>query len=295
MGLVASSSELSLFDLLQLKGLTRARCRISVSGREHEGTLYLEDGYVVHAAHGELCGEAAAHAILAEPTVEYRATSKVVVVPPPNMRATPVALALEGARRADEAGRQVVPISAARAARPAPTRSFRSAPPEAAPAAPARQRPVALAAVVAAAVVAAGGAGVLVASYRGRPVRSTAAGAAGRASGSAPEVPPAAWSAPLDAIEASALHPPSDSLPVLVQGSPPSAPDPAAALMPSVICRLLVGADGAVIKAELYQRRPDFAPFEAAALQAVRGYRFEPARRSGAATAVWINWPVEFH
>lgn len=292
MGLVASSSELSLFDLLQLKGLTRARCRISVSGREHEGTLYLEDGDVVHAAYGELSGEAAAHAILAEPTVEYRATSNVAVVPPANMRETPVALALEGARRADEAARQVVPISAARAARPAPARSFASAPPPAASATAARRRPVALAAVIAAAVVAVGGGGVFIASHHGLRAGPTADGAAGP--GSAPVVPAAASRTPADAIEASALHPPSDSLPVLVQGSPPRAPDPAAALMPSIICRLLVGADGAVIRAEVYQRRPDLAPFEEAALQAVRGYRFEPARRSGTATAVWINWPVDF-
>src|SRR5689334_9406995 len=141
MGLVASSSELSLFDLLQVKGLGRATCRISVSGREHEGTLYLQDGHVVHATCGELRGEAAAYALLAESEVEYSSTTDVAV-PAPNMRATPGALALEAARRADEAGRQVVPILAARGARAPAARP--SAPAAAARPARAGQRPFAM-------------------------------------------------------------------------------------------------------------------------------------------------------
>lgn len=295
MGLVASSSELSLLDLLQVKGLARASCHVAVNGWQHEGALYLQDGVVVHASYGPLQGEAAAYAILAESTLEYRATSDVSG-PPPNMRVTPAALALEAARRADEsARRQVVPIAAARGSHPlpAPPRPAAPAAPPARTAAPAptpRRRAPLLAAAALGALLLAAGAGALVARH-GAPAGAPAAHPGDAAAPAQAAAPAAAPAAP---VEATALHAPGDSLPVLVQGAPPRSPDPAAALRPSIVCRVLVGADGTVARAEIYQRRPDLAVFEEAALQAVRGYRFEPARRAGSAVPVWINWPVDF-
>jgi TonB family protein len=95
-------------------------------------------------------------------------------------------------------------------------------------------------------------------------------------------------------LEASALADAGGSLPVLVAGAPPQSPDPGMALKPTVVCRLLVDRQGGVAHAKVFQHRPDFARFEDVALSAVKQYRFQPARRSGQAVPVWINWSVDF-
>ncbi|HTN52799.1 MAG TPA: TonB family protein [Anaeromyxobacter sp.] len=282
MGLVASSSELPLIDLLQVKGQARASCRISVMGRDREGSLHLLGGEVIHATYGPLRGEDAAYAILAEESLQYRAASDAAA-PRPNMRLSPGVLALEAARRADEAGRHVVPIESARSARPPPGPAARPGSPSRPP-----RRRLGVLVAVGAAVLAIAGVGAAVLHRRpAAPPPATEA-----RSPAAP--PPAVAAPPAEPLEASALHPPADTLPVLTQGSPPRAPDPAATLRPTIVCRVLVGADGVVIRSEIYQRRPDLAAFEDAALQAVREYRFEPGRRAGTPVPVWVNWPVDF-
>jgi protein TonB len=65
-------------------------------------------------------------------------------------------------------------------------------------------------------------------------------------------------------------------------------------LKPTIVCRLLIAADGRVADAKIYRSRLDLAAFEDAALDAVRQYRFTPGRLSGAPVPVWINWPVTF-
>ncbi|HEY6320217.1 MAG TPA: energy transducer TonB, partial [Thermoanaerobaculia bacterium] len=116
-----------------------------------------------------------------------------------------------------------------------------------------------------------------------------AAGAAG---------PPAAAGAPAvatqPAIEATLLTGPADAIPSLITGAPPASPDPAATLKPTIVCRLLVAADGRVADAKIYRSRLDLATFEDAALDAVRQYHFARGRRAGRPVPVWINWPVTF-
>jgi TonB family protein len=121
----------------------------------------------------------------------------------------------------------------------------------------------------------------------GEPGAGTAAGAgvaagtAGSATGPAP-------------VEATRLTGPQDALPTLTAGQPPAAPDAASTLKPTVVCRLLLDADGRVVDAKIYRSRLDLAAFEDAALDAVRRYQFTPGRLAGKAVPVWINWPVAF-
>jgi phosphate binding protein len=109
-------------------------------------------------------------------------------------------------------------------------------------------------------------------------------------------LPPAAATAapPAPPIEAAQLTGAGDSLPVLVDGTPPRTPNPSLALSPTVVCRLLVDTQGRVAESRIYRSRLDLAAFEDAALQAVQSYRFTPARKAGLPVAAWVNWPVTF-
>ena len=64
-------------------------------------------------------------------------------------------------------------------------------------------------------------------------------------------------------------------------------------LRPTIVCRLLIDASGAVLKAEPYAARPYFEAFQTAAIAAV-SCASRPARRAGTPVAVWANWPVTF-
>ncbi len=133
MGLVGNSSELSLLDLIQVKGQTPTPCRILVHGRSGAGYLFLDAGVVVYAEYAGLLGEAAAHAMLAEDLVGYRVTSEMTA-PQPNMGVEHRTLLLQAAVRKDELRRgarpAVRPPSVPDAGRPL----VRAAPRPAAPA-----------------------------------------------------------------------------------------------------------------------------------------------------------------
>jgi TonB family protein len=95
-------------------------------------------------------------------------------------------------------------------------------------------------------------------------------------------------------VEASELTRAGDRGPRLLHGGTATAPARAGALHPTVVCRLLVDSTGAVAQAHLYFRRPELDPFERAALETVRDFRFQPAQRAGLPVASWIQWPVRF-
>ena len=95
--------------------------------------------------------------------------------------------------------------------------------------------------------------------------------------------------------EASELGGPGDAAPVLVRGSAPRTPPGAStSLRPTIVCRLLVDAYGAVVEARVYLPRPELRAFEEAALRAVRRFEFVPARSAGAPVAAFVQWPVSF-
>jgi Domain of unknown function (DUF4388)/Gram-negative bacterial TonB protein C-terminal len=297
MGLVANSRDLALHDLLQVKEMSRATCRVLVNGSGADGVLYVQAGEVVYAAYGELRGEEAAHAILEQSHVEYRVTSDALP-PGTNMRARPAGLVMEAMRRLDEARRTAASEPATRSG---VVRLGRKAPPAAAAQEArvpegagdaSRSRPLRRSAISSAALAMLAGAvavgGVLLA--RRAPPRPAEV---------APETarPTQALQRASEegaAVEASTLRPPADAPPVLLSGAPPRSPDASLALKPSIVCRLLVDRGGGVARATIYQQRPDLAAFEAAALDSVKQYRFEPARQSGQAVPVFINWPVHF-
>lgn len=95
-------------------------------------------------------------------------------------------------------------------------------------------------------------------------------------------------------VEAESLTATGDVRPTLAKGSPPPSPDPALGLAPTVVVRLHVRSDGTVAESSIYRPRADLRAFEVAALDAVQGWRFHPARKAGAAVPSWINWPVTF-
>jgi eukaryotic-like serine/threonine-protein kinase len=125
-------------------------------------------------------------------------------------------------------------------------------------------------------------------AWRNWPLRPTPAATTTAAAITA--VPPVA-EVPL---EAAALDGPGDAPPQLAESAPPSPPAQALPLSPTIVCRLLVGRDGAVHKAQIFRSRLELAQYEDAALAAVQRYRFVPARKAGQPVAVWIDWPVQF-
>jgi TonB family protein len=290
--LASQSSDLSLADLLQVKGQSRGSCCILLQGQRGPGCLFLNEGVVVHAEYAGLVGESAAHALLWEEMLSIRVTSGAPP-PSPNMAVEHRTLVFRAAVLADESRRTRTPP-------PPPPSEVGSnqdlitrapAPAPAAPDPPPARRPSrrgAWASFLAAAAVGAGGTALVMTAMRKTP----------RAADAIQPMPPAALAPaptpPAAPLEASALSPPKDHLPVLLSGQLPRSPAPDLPLRPTVILRLLVDETGAVARAEVYQPRADLAAFEQAALRAAAHFSFRPALREGARVAVWINWPVDF-
>jgi TonB family protein len=278
--LVGNSSELSLVDLIQVKGHSPTTCRLLVQGRRGSGEIFLDRGVVIFAGYDGMQGESAAHALLSEHDVVYRATSDVPP-PVPNMAVEHRALLLQAAVANDESRRTPPELRAPVRTSTGARRGALAAPAEG-PGVP-RRGPIGLVrwAAVALALGAVGAAVFGQISVR----RSEAAASA------IPAPPPAPAPAP---VEASQLRTPRDELPVLIAGEPPASPEPGLALRPTIVLRLLVDANGNVAQAEVYRSRPELARFEEAAVGAARRFAFRPGRREGVPLGVWINWPVDF-
>ena len=136
-----------------------------------------------------------------------------------------------------------------------------------------------LGAVIAAAAV--GGAWWL----KTRPLTTAPATAAVPAAAAPVEPPP---------VDGSQLTGPGDAPPKLIAGKPARLPSATLPLSPTIICRLLVGRDGSVTRAQVFRSRLELQIYEDAAITAAQGYRFTPAQHAGAPVAAWINWPVRF-
>jgi hypothetical protein len=87
----------------------------------------------------------------------------------------------------------------------------------------------------------------------------------------------------------------SDSLPRLLEGGPPANPLPERRRIPPKIrCRILVDVEGRVAEASVVDPQIGLAPYEAAALEAVRAYVFAPGRREKVLVPTLMDWFVEF-
>jgi hypothetical protein len=97
---------------------------------------------------------------------------------------------------------------------------------------------------------------------------------------------------PVDAIH---FDETSDALPRLLEGQPPANPLPGRRRIPPKIhCRILVDVEGRVAEASVVDPQTGLAPYEAAALDAVRGYVFAPGRREKVLVPTLMDWFVEF-
>ena len=74
----------------------------------------------------------------------------------------------------------------------------------------------------------------------------------------------------------------------------PAYPDSAraAGIEGAVVVRALVGSDGHVLRVEIETSVPGL---DAAALAAVKQWRYKPATVNGKPRAVWVGVPVTFH
>ncbi len=106
--------------------------------------------------------------------------------------------------------------------------------------------------------------------------------------------PVAAHPAEPPPMDGSQLTGPGDAPPKLIAGKPAKLPSATLPLSPTIICRLLVGRDGTVARAQVFRSRLELQVYEDAALTAAQSYRFRPAQHAGAPVAVWTNWPVRF-
>jgi TonB family protein len=285
MKLAGDLAEFSLADLVQVAGIAGRTCCVRVLATDGNGTLYLQGGEVVSAAFEDLGGFDAFVALLAARAGHFQVENGAVPEQR-NMQGNVQRLLLQANTRIEsgdvpKAQRRVLPAPLRQAAATAP----RAVPTAARPAGGAGRR---LWIGVAAALLL-----VAAASWLAFARRDMTAG-----TGSAP-LRDGAAGVPLvaarPAVEATQLTGPRDVLPTLVSGPPPAAPDPTATLKPTIVCRVLIDADGRVADAKVYRSRLDLAAFEDAALDAVRKYRFTPGRQGGAPVPVWINWPVTFH
>jgi|YNPBryunderm2012_1023409.scaffolds.fasta_scaffold01197_6 TonB family protein len=296
MPITGNSADLSLLDLIQANVLVRNTCRITVAGPAGSGVIFLADGSVVHAVYGSLEGRDAFFALVGAGDLFFQVETGFKA-PRRTVHEKWENLALEAMRLKDEGKLPLVVAAAAPApvtAPPAPVTRISVVPPAPAAVPPSRPlKPVAprparrtpqrlwLAAGLGALAVAAAAGGYFALAQRPAGEKSSASVVA-------------KTSASMDPIEASELTQPGDKPPVLIRGTPPPSPLPDLALRPTIVCRILIGVNGEVQQAQVYQSRLDLAPFEAAALDAVRTYRFDPAYRNGAPVPVWINWPVSF-
>jgi TonB family protein len=96
-------------------------------------------------------------------------------------------------------------------------------------------------------------------------------------------------------VRPSDLVGPRDRLPVLLSGGPAAAPPDADLLVhPTVVYRIRIDRDGNVHPQRPRDSIAGLAAFEAAASEALAGYRFSPALREGVPVPIEINWPVDF-
>jgi TonB family protein len=282
MKLAGDLAEFSLADLVQVAGVAGRTCCVRVLAADGNGTLYLQGGEVVSAVFEDLSGFDAFVALVAARAGHFQVENGAVPEQR-NLQGNVQKLLLQANSRIEagdlpKAHRRALP--APLPASPATAATTTSTAPEPPGAAGGR-----IWIGLAAALLLLGAV-----SWLALARRDVAAGAGNAPGGGAAAVPAPRRAA----VEATQLTGPRDTPPALISGLPAVPPDPTATLKPTIVCRVLIGADGRVEDAKVYRSRLDLAAFEDAALDAVRKYRFTPGRQAGTPVPVWINWPVTF-
>lgn len=285
MRLAGDLAEVALSDFLQIQAAGRRTCAVKVVGTATSGAIYLENGRAVHAQCSGLEGEDAFVVLIAQ-AVGYFQADRDVVAPKHSLEGPLDRLMLLAQSRIQSGALPAVPRPIAPLV-PQPPPAVRQLQAVAErPGPPTRAQARALPFAVGALLVLMGGASVALwhsfggdQKKQGPPAPMSPVAAAGLGGES-----------PLESTNLAV----GDVPPVLVAGKSPPSPDPNFALQPTIVCRVLVGVDGAVEAAAVYRSRVELSIFEEAALAAVRDYRFEPARQGTKPVRVWTNVPVRF-
>ena len=285
MSLSGHVSELALGDLLQVTAMHRRTCCIEIDDPLASGEIYFEGGEVTHAHFGELTGNEAVYALLARESARFELRTGVRT-DTRTVSACFQELLLESARLRDE-GLLIEPTPRRRSslapllhgARQAVFRDW------------ARQPRAVFLLTLTALLLLAGLAWLSISpdAVAHEPL------ADGRAMQDA--LMPRAAASELDlstGVQGAELVQPGDEAPMLLTGGIADAPATGGALLPTIVCRVLVGTDGNVQRVEVVRPRDQLAAFEAVAVDTVRGFTFRPARRGGELTAAWVNVPVPF-
>lgn len=279
MKLAGDLREFSLPDFLQIQSTAGRTAAVKVMAPEGVGVIHLDAGRVVHAQFGELDGERALLGLLGVRS-GYFETAAGVAAPRRTIDAPLSRLILDYAAL-EAAGLVPRPAGESRSPSEALAGSASARLDTEGGAAPGAARsegrlPSILALVVASL------AGLVLTIFFALGRSSAPLGAQAR-----PEVSRVP-------VEVSRLVPPADTLPQLLAGEPPAAPASDLAVVPMVICRVLINEQGEVAEAKVFRSRVELAAFEEAAVAAVQGYRFSPAQQAGAPVPVWLNLPVTF-
>lgn len=276
MRLHGSSDFLSLPDLIQSTATAGRTCRITIKGRG-TGDLFFRKGEIVHARYGELRGETAVYALVMAGSVEFEVEELAEITARRTIHASVPALLMEAARLEDE-GQLVRPTLRT----PTPPRTTGCSE---VTTSPARQGGIVGRVVIAALVIAAVAGTATLTVVRPDLVWGSTEPNLANAS--------LAVGALGVVFEATELTGPEDAQPKLLE-SVAVAPPRHLALIPSVVVRAKIDATGHVAEALVYRSRSDLSDFEAVAVQAVRSYRFEPAKKAGRPVAAWLHIPVTF-
>lgn len=282
MSLSGHVSELALGDLLQVTAMHRRTCCIEISDPLAAGEIYFESGELTHAHFGELLGNEAVYALLARDRARFEMRSGV------RTKTRTVSsgfheLLLESARLRDE-GYLIEPRTPGRRSSLAPLLDTMN---ELISSRWSRRTAVRVA-LVACALAAIGV--VLGWLLGGRQARS----AAGSVAALAPGAAPSDATAEVTAISSAELTGPGDEGPVLIAGGVAQAPALNVPPVPTIVCRVLVSAEGMVQQVQVHRSRAELAAFEAVAVEAAKRFRFRPARRAGEVTPAWVTVPVPF-
>ncbi|HEY7819398.1 MAG TPA: TonB family protein [Vicinamibacteria bacterium] len=294
MALSGNTRELSLADLILVKSHDPGNYRLRLTGPSGDGLLLIRSGRVVHAAYGELPAADAAYLLVTEEAVDFNVEADVDISAQ-TVNFSAQELLMEAMRRFDEgvlkkpkpvtmtmragvSSRRTPPRPRSHEARKSPEAEalrramghFLFAEPET-PTCLLRRRSTLLVALpLGVALVA----GLVFAAFRTGTVT------------------------PLthrEVVRSSDLGGPRDALPVLLSGGPAFAPSDAdPSLHPTVVYRIRIDREGSVDPQRPREPRQELAPFEAAAAEALRTYRFAPAIREGVPVPIEMNWPVEF-
>lgn len=284
---------MSLADLIVVKSQEPGTTRLRLSGPAGDGILLLDRGRVVHAAYGELPAEDAAYLLVTEENVDFEVEHEVELKGQ-TLDMGVQELLLESMRRLDEGilkrPRQVsIEVGTTPYRREAPrprshiakrspeTEALRRATgrvlfAETEPSTPRKSSPLLPR---------------LALAILGIVVLGVVAGAAWRSGLIVPL-------GPRDPVDLLDLAGPNDVLPLLLSGPPAVAPDSGLAVLPSILCDIVIDARGRVVGASVASPREGLEAFERAAVGTVRGYRFSAASREGVPVRVKMRWPVDF-